>query len=868
MPLQSPQLDDRSFAQLVSEARGRIAARCPEWTDLSAHDPGMVLLEAFAFLTETMLYRFNQLPEKVYVELLRLIGVRQQSPAAARVSLKFSIPQPRPATVVIPRGTRVLARGAAAAGKRITFSTVDEATIAAGQTAVTALALHCDPIDAEVLGTATGRPGLTLRVKAPPIIAPSGDPEDVVIGVAADEQEALGLESRRVGDTPYIVWREVDAFGPIHAGQRVFVADRLDGVIAFAPATRQLDDRGVLEEVPRALAAVPPPGRQIVAWYRRGGGAEGNLPAGALGEATGLVGVAVTNDEPASGGASAESLANALVRGPEEIRSLRRAVTAADFEVLARRIAGVERARAVTAADVWRHARPGTINVLLVPALPPEVRGPDDGGVSAAVLHSYEKEDIRARIQADLDTRRPMGTSCVVSWAKYKTVKVKATLRVRRSADPATIRAQAIASLRRYLTPLTRDDGTAWEFGDPVPTSYVSYLMQRVTGVLASEGVRLVVDEAPSNASSVTADFSQPKTFYAGDGDALYRSLDGGNAWELVARFDGERIDRIESHPQVPGLIAVAGRVLAASGADAKSRLHFSSDCGETWAGAKELPPIEALAWVLRERTPIVFVATDAALFELEVREGASPRLVVVVKDKSNLPMWSVASTVDGRGNWAVAVAPQDASGIYLSRSGGTDDSFEAYGLGAKDIRTLGFQQDGGRTFLWAGLTMPGAVPGGGCFVRELDSAADWVNRSTGWNGGTCFDFAFDGSKVYAGSHRQGVLWLDSSKPNTAWNPSALGCGLPERTETHLFHPVRAVATRTRLEDPQQVLAAIVPPADVPAPARLNAGGVYKSTDDTSFFNASERELAVDSLSLPTTWLFCSGAHEIEVKPL
>src|SRR5262249_8007871 len=157
--------------------------------------------------------------------------------------------------------------------------------------------------------------------------------------------------------------------------------------------------------------------------------------------------------------------------------------------------------------------------------------------------------------------------------------------------------------------------------------------------------------------------------------------------------------------------------------------------------------------------------------------------------------------------------------------------------------------------FLWAGLTMPGALPGGGCFVRELDSAGDWVNRSGGWNGGTCFDFAFDGSKVYAGSHRQGVLVLDSSKPTTSWIPSALGCGLPERTETHLFPPVRAVATRTQPQDPQQVLVAIVPPADVPEAARVNAGGVYKSTDDAHYFDASERELAVDSLSLPTTWL-------------
>jgi len=63
MPFQSPNLDDRDFNHwLKREASHR--ARCPQWTDLSPGDPGIVLLEVFAYLTETMIYRLNRLPEK------------------------------------------------------------------------------------------------------------------------------------------------------------------------------------------------------------------------------------------------------------------------------------------------------------------------------------------------------------------------------------------------------------------------------------------------------------------------------------------------------------------------------------------------------------------------------------------------------------------------------------------------------------------------------------------------------------------------------------------------------------------------------------------------------------------------------------
>ena len=63
MPLPTPILDDRSWQQLRDELVRRIPVYNPEWTDHNPSDPGITLLELFAYLGETLLFRFNQIPE-------------------------------------------------------------------------------------------------------------------------------------------------------------------------------------------------------------------------------------------------------------------------------------------------------------------------------------------------------------------------------------------------------------------------------------------------------------------------------------------------------------------------------------------------------------------------------------------------------------------------------------------------------------------------------------------------------------------------------------------------------------------------------------------------------------------------------------
>ena len=70
MPLEAPNLDNRTYDGMLGDARRKIAEVCPGWTDLGASDPGSVLLEAFTFLTDQMIYRLNRLPEKAFLEFI------------------------------------------------------------------------------------------------------------------------------------------------------------------------------------------------------------------------------------------------------------------------------------------------------------------------------------------------------------------------------------------------------------------------------------------------------------------------------------------------------------------------------------------------------------------------------------------------------------------------------------------------------------------------------------------------------------------------------------------------------------------------------------------------------------------------------
>jgi predicted phage baseplate assembly protein len=111
VPIEAPQLDDLRFDRTVEELVRRIPTYAPEWTDHNASDPGISLIQLFAYVTEQVGYRLNRVPEKNHIELLKLLGIRLQPAHAARTKLALILTSP--ATLIgypLPAGAKAKAK--------------------------------------------------------------------------------------------------------------------------------------------------------------------------------------------------------------------------------------------------------------------------------------------------------------------------------------------------------------------------------------------------------------------------------------------------------------------------------------------------------------------------------------------------------------------------------------------------------------------------------------------------------------------------------------------------------------------------------------------------------------------------------------
>ncbi|GMU59042.1 MAG: putative baseplate assembly protein [Myxococcaceae bacterium] len=168
MSLPRPILDDRSYQQLRDELVRRVPVYNPEWTDHNASDPGITLLELFAFLGENLLFRFNQIPEATRLAFLDLLQIplRPASPARALLQLEGRTPD----------GTTVPEKSPASAGA-IPFESETEVAVF--------------PLEARAFARACST-------------APTGDPEAdaAIIAVGATPSGVTFYETAAVPEDP------------------------------------------------------------------------------------------------------------------------------------------------------------------------------------------------------------------------------------------------------------------------------------------------------------------------------------------------------------------------------------------------------------------------------------------------------------------------------------------------------------------------------------------------------------------------------------------------------------------------------------------------------------------------------------------
>ncbi|GAA1032646.1 hypothetical protein GCM10009557_31810 [Virgisporangium ochraceum] len=294
---------------------------------------------------------------------------------------------------------------------------------------------------AELLGTGTGDPDQTYRLAQRPVL-----PGTVRLQV----EEVDGWHD----------WKEVDTFAAGRPDNPYFTVDPTTGLVRFGAQTR-----------------VPQPGQRIrVLCYRYGGGAAGNVAAGAITALNGTAGVKATNVLPAVGGADAASLSEALDQIPAEVHRRDRAVTAEDFRALTLQVPGVRRAEPLPLLhpDTPAKRAAGAVSVVVFPT--DDLRNPGAPAPDAALLR---------RVAAYLEPRRTLTCELYVIPPTYRRIAVSVGVQVREGYQVDAVRRWVELILRQYLAPVPPygPDGQGWTLGRTIRRAELEAVTVQVDGV-------------------------------------------------------------------------------------------------------------------------------------------------------------------------------------------------------------------------------------------------------------------------------------------------------------------------------------------------------------------------------------------------
>ncbi|RSS67420.1 putative baseplate assembly protein [Streptomyces sp. WAC06614] len=348
--------------------------------------------------------------------------------------------------------------------------------LGAGVVGATVPSVHAEVVEDDMLGTAEGTPGQRLSLTRSPVLLNVSEP-------------VLETSSK----DGWVRWQRVEHFADSGPQDRHYLLDPTAGTVCFGPMLREPDGSV------RQHGAVPERDAQVrLRSYATGGGLRGNVAAGAIETLTSAVPFVtdVENLEPSAGGRDGESLADLRERAPLLLRTRDRAVTAEDYEVLARQAAPeIARVRCLAAGEPGVPA--GSVKLLVVPAPP--------GGTHIRFEHLVPPEAVLERIAAHLEPRRLLGTHVLIEPPLYRAVTVIARVRARRGADPDQVHDDVSAALYGFLDPIDGGpEGTGWPFGRPVQTGDLYARLHAVDGVDLVEELKLY------SANPVTGSHGEP----------------------------------------------------------------------------------------------------------------------------------------------------------------------------------------------------------------------------------------------------------------------------------------------------------------------------------------------------------------------
>ena len=335
------------------------------------------------------------------------------------------------------------------------------------------MATHAVIVRQEMLGVSNGEPNQRFFMQHAPVL-------DLRPG------ETIEIEEERLGEVVFAPWRRVLDFSDSDRYSRHFTLDTATGEISFGPAIRQRD--GTVYQYGR----IPEAGRAIrFSQYRYGGGIAGNVPAGRIQVLKSAVPYIdqVTNLRKATGARDQEDLEEAKLRAARELRAQLRAVTAEDYENLAKGASrSVARVKCTIPQGSNGRLPPGTIEILIVPAVVEALRA---GDLTKLGLD----EALKSGVEAHLDSYRLLTTTLQIREPNYIGVRVEAQIVPSEYALPEVVLSRVVDTLNNFISPLVlhewadlqndmaEADWEGWPFGRDLYVAEIFSLIQRVPGV-------------------------------------------------------------------------------------------------------------------------------------------------------------------------------------------------------------------------------------------------------------------------------------------------------------------------------------------------------------------------------------------------
>jgi hypothetical protein len=453
----------RDYESLLHSMRELIPELLPEWTDFrSEADFGNVLLQLFAHMGDILSYYQDRVANESFlgtarsrrsvIHHLRLIGYRLATASPAAAKLRLVVPAGLQEPITIRPGDAFATKsGKDVPSLRFEFTGPEDLVIEPGQL----LEPLQDPakryfdgvsveegrlIKQELLGHSDGTPNQRFPLLHAGIIVRS-------LGLGQSIHRDIHLT---VGESPE-PWNLQETLAFSRNDQPDFSLD-IDE-----------QDRATILFGDGDFGAIPAKGEAVRATYRIGGGRQGNVAAHAIqtimdAPQLALLGAKVTNPAPATGGSDRETIEHAVRHAPGVFRSMKRAVTAEDFEALALSYRGVGKVRAEPAGF-------NTVRLYVAP----------EGG-------GYVSDILEKNLLALFEDKRMLSTLIEIRDVAYVDLFITAEVDVKRYHSREDVREQVVRAAQAVL------DFDAVDFAEVI---YLSKFYEAIEAVDGVQGVHI-----------------------------------------------------------------------------------------------------------------------------------------------------------------------------------------------------------------------------------------------------------------------------------------------------------------------------------------------------------------------------------------